>query len=65
MLEDCKKYADAVNAKGEPFPTESLLMAVMLSQHVLIGRLLEMVKPAEQHVSTGSSSFAWQEHSAS
>jgi hypothetical protein len=33
MLNDCYKYATAINAKGkEPFPTEPLIMALLLSQ---------------------------------
>jgi hypothetical protein len=27
MLDDCHKYAKALNAKGEPFPSEAVLMA--------------------------------------
>ena len=63
MLADCKKYADAVNAKGEPFPTESLLMALALSQHMLISRLLGMAKPAKASTSDGG--FVWLERAAS
>jgi hypothetical protein len=36
MLNDCYKYATAINAKGEPFPTEPLLMSLLLSQHKMI-----------------------------
>jgi hypothetical protein len=36
MLNDCYKYAKAINAKGRPFPTESLIMALLFSQHRLI-----------------------------
>ena len=32
MLSDCYKYAKAVNAKGEPLPTDSLLISLLLSQ---------------------------------
>jgi hypothetical protein len=34
MLNDCYKYAAAINANGEPFPTEPLIMALLLSQHI-------------------------------
>jgi hypothetical protein len=34
MLNDCYKYAATINAKGEPFPAEPLIMALMLSQHI-------------------------------
>jgi hypothetical protein len=36
MLNDCYKYAIAINAKGEPFPTEPLIMSLLLSQHKMI-----------------------------
>ena len=29
MLDDCYKYASAINVKGEPFPSESLIMALL------------------------------------
>ena len=36
MLNDCYKYATAINAEGEPFPAEPLLMALLLllSQYI-------------------------------
>ena len=36
MLEKCHKYAIAINAKGKPFPTEPLIMALLLEQHKMI-----------------------------
>ena len=30
MLEKCQKYSVAINAKGKPFPTEPLIMALLL-----------------------------------
>ena len=36
MLHDCHKYANAINAKGAPFPSEPLIMALLLSQHRII-----------------------------
>jgi hypothetical protein len=36
MLNDCHKYAVAINAKRAPFPTEPLIMALLLSQHKMI-----------------------------
>jgi hypothetical protein len=36
MLEKCQKYALSINAKGKPFPTEPLIMALLLEQHKLI-----------------------------
>ena len=43
MLNDCQKYALAINAKGMPFPTEPLIMALLLTQHNMIGWLSEQV----------------------
>jgi hypothetical protein len=36
MLENCHKYAVAINAKGKPFQTEPLIMALLLEQHKMI-----------------------------
>ena len=43
LLNDCYKYATAINAKGEPFPAEPLIMVLLLSQHVLIDWLIESI----------------------
>jgi hypothetical protein len=43
MINDCYKYAAAINAKGEPFPTEPLIMALLLSQHKMIDWLRQLV----------------------
>jgi hypothetical protein len=43
MLNDCHKYA-AINAKGAPFPTEPLIMTVLLSQHKMIKLLSNRIK---------------------
>jgi hypothetical protein len=43
MLNDCYKYATAINTKGEPFPTEPLIMASLLSQHKMIEWLKDQV----------------------
>ena len=43
MLNDCQKYALAVNAKETPFPTEPLIMALLLPQHKMIKWLSEQV----------------------
>lgn len=43
MLNDCYKYAIAINAKGEPFPAEPLLMSLLLSQHKMIEWLTDQV----------------------
>jgi hypothetical protein len=47
MLNDCFKYAMAINAKGQPFPTEPLIMALLLSQHKLIDWLTKQVLTME------------------
>jgi hypothetical protein len=39
MLGKCQKYALAINAKGKPFPTESMIMALLLEQHKMINWL--------------------------
>ncbi|MFZ0511451.1 MAG: hypothetical protein WAM14_07590 [Candidatus Nitrosopolaris sp.] len=36
MLNDCYKYSKAINAKGQLFPTEPVIMALLFSQHKLI-----------------------------
>jgi hypothetical protein len=47
MLNDCYNYAAAINANGEPFPTEPLIMALLLSQHKIIDWLRELVSKHE------------------
>jgi hypothetical protein len=44
MLNDCQKYALAINAKGTPFPAEPLIMALLLTQHKMIDWLSEQLK---------------------
>lgn len=44
ILDDCYKYAAAINAKGEPFATEPLLMALLLSQQKMIDSLIIKIK---------------------
>jgi hypothetical protein len=36
MLSECYKYVNAINTKGEPFSTYSLLMSLLLSQQKMI-----------------------------
>jgi hypothetical protein len=47
MLNDCHKYAAAINAKGQPFPTEPLIMALLLSQHKMIDWLSKQISKYE------------------
>jgi hypothetical protein len=43
MLNDCYKYAAAINAKGKPFPAEPLIIALLLSQHKMIDWIIELI----------------------
>jgi hypothetical protein len=44
MLNDCHKYAAAIDAKGkEQLPTEPLVMALLLSQNKMIEWLKDQV----------------------
>jgi hypothetical protein len=47
MLNECYKYAAAINAKGEPFPAEPLIMALLLSQHKMIDWLTKQISRYE------------------
>ena len=47
MLNDCYKYATAINAKGQPFPAEPLIMALLLSQHKMIDWLTKQISKHE------------------
>jgi uncharacterized protein (DUF2235 family) len=44
MSNDCQKYALAINAKRKPFPTEPMIMALLLAQHKMIGWLAKQIK---------------------
>ncbi len=48
MLEKCQKYALAINAKGKPFPTEPLIMALLLEQHKTINWLQKKIPIPKQ-----------------
>jgi len=39
MLNVCYKFAKAINAKAQPFPSEPVIMALLFSQHKMIGWL--------------------------
>jgi hypothetical protein len=49
MLSDCYRYANAMNAKGEPFPSDSLLMSLLLSQQKMIDWLAAQVAGKQHH----------------
>ncbi len=46
LLDDCYKYSVAMNSQAQvhPFPTETLIMALLLSQHKLIEHLKSLMK---------------------
>ena len=44
MLDECKKYSDAINTKGGLLPTEPMIMALLLIQHKIIKNLLGMIE---------------------
>jgi hypothetical protein len=50
MLNDCYKYAATINAMNQPFPDESLIMALLLSQHKMIDRLIKEISKHESLV---------------
>jgi hypothetical protein len=50
MLNDCYKYATAINAKCQPFPAEPLIMALLLSQHKMIDWLTKQISKNESLV---------------
>ena len=64
MLNDCCKYASAINVMGEPFPNEPLIMALLISQHKLIEWLTDrmsthvslIIEPAPRQTRQQSSS---------
>ncbi len=44
MINQCYKHIKAINARGEAFPTESVLMSLILSQQQIIEFLLKKIK---------------------
>ncbi len=44
LLNDCYKYAVAINSHDHPFPAEALIMTLLLSQHKLINQLKSMMQ---------------------
>jgi hypothetical protein len=36
MLNNCYKYANVINAKAQPFPSEPVIMALLFSQQKMI-----------------------------
>ena len=44
MLRFCYRYAEAINAKGEPFPEEAVIMTLLFKQHLLIKELKQAIE---------------------
>ena len=44
MLDECKKYSDAINSKSGLLSTEPMIMALLLIQHKIIKNLLGMIE---------------------
>jgi hypothetical protein len=43
MLNDCYKFAAAINVKDQPFPAGPLIMTLLLSQHKMIDWLTKQI----------------------
>jgi hypothetical protein len=54
MINDCYKYAAAINAKGQPFPAEPLIMALLISQHKMIDWLTKQISKYESPVNNNN-----------
>jgi hypothetical protein len=50
LLESCYKYSVAINnhAETHPFPSESLIMALLLTQYILINQIKLMMRSASK-----------------
>jgi hypothetical protein len=44
MLRLCYRYAEAINAKGEPFPEEVVVMTLLFKQHLIIKDLKQAIE---------------------
>ena len=44
MIQQCYRHIEAINSKGEPYTTESLMMSLILTQHQMIEFLLKIKK---------------------
>ncbi len=44
MLRLCYRYAGAINAKGEPFPEEAVIMTLLFKQHLIIKELKQAIE---------------------
>jgi hypothetical protein len=65
MLNDCYRYAKAINAKGQPFPAEPVIRALLFSQHKMIEWLegqiskpkINILKPLDQSINEISHNY--------
>ena len=65
ILDDCYKYAKAINTKAQPFPSEPLIMALLFSQHKMIEWLegqiskskIDILKPLDQSINEISHNY--------
>jgi hypothetical protein len=65
MLNDCYKFAKAINAKAQPFPSEPLIMALLFSQHKMIEWLeqqiskpkINILKPLDESINVISQNY--------
>ena len=44
LLNDCYKYAVAINSHDHPFPAEPIIVALLLSQHKMINYLKSIIQ---------------------
>jgi hypothetical protein len=44
LLNDCYKYAVAINSHDHPFPAETVIMALLLSEHKVINHLKSIIQ---------------------
>jgi hypothetical protein len=65
ILNDCYKYAKAINTKAQPFPSEPLIMALLFSQHKMIEWLeqqiskpkINILKPLDESINAISQNY--------
>ena len=65
ILNDCYKYAKAINTKAQPFPSEPLIMALLFSQHKMIERFeqqiskpkINILKPLDESINAISQNY--------
>jgi hypothetical protein len=44
MLRLYYRYAESINAKGEPFPEEAVIMTLLFKQHLIIKKLKQVIE---------------------